>query len=63
MKKEIFDAYAIAIAKQFHLTMDQMFDKTKKKGNSRCKTNALLYVYGTPYKNIIHTKIYGRAWA
>tara|TARA_R100000654_G_C2686835_1_gene127985 strand:+ start:3177 stop:3470 length:294 start_codon:yes stop_codon:yes gene_type:complete len=31
MKKEIFDAYAIAIAKQFHLTMDQMFDKTKKR--------------------------------
>ena len=30
MKKDIFDNYAIAIAKQFHLTLDQMFDKTKK---------------------------------
>ena len=31
MKKDIFDGYAIAIAKQFHLTLDQMFDKTKKR--------------------------------
>jgi len=31
MKKEIFDAYAIAIAKQFNLTMDQMIIKTKKR--------------------------------
>ena len=31
MKKDIFDAYAVAIAKRFHLTMDQMFDKTKKR--------------------------------
>jgi chromosomal replication initiator protein len=31
MKKHIFDAYAVAIAEQFHLTMDQMFDKTKKR--------------------------------
>ena len=31
MKKHIFDAYATAIAKQFHLTLDQMFDKTKKR--------------------------------
>ena len=30
MKKDIFDAYATAIAKQFHLTLDQMFDKTKR---------------------------------
>ena len=31
MKKDIFDTYAIAIAKQFHLTLDQMFTKTKKR--------------------------------
>ena len=31
MKKDIFDAYAVAIAEQFHLTLDQMFDKTKKR--------------------------------
>lgn len=31
MKKDIFDAYATAIAKQFHLTLDQMFDKTKRR--------------------------------
>tara|TARA_R110002110_G_scaffold394671_1_gene608872 strand:+ start:207 stop:500 length:294 start_codon:yes stop_codon:yes gene_type:complete len=31
MKKDIFDGYAIAIAKQFHLTLDQMFDKTKRR--------------------------------
>jgi chromosomal replication initiator protein len=31
MKKEIFDKYAVAIAKQFHLTLDQMFDKTKRR--------------------------------
>jgi len=31
MKKQIFDAYATAIAKQFHLTLDQMFNKTKRR--------------------------------
>ena len=31
MKKHIFDAYAEAVAKQFHLTLDQMFTKTKKR--------------------------------
>ena len=31
MKKDIFEQYANAIATQFHLTMDQMFDKTKKR--------------------------------
>ena len=31
MKKDIFDRYAQAIAKQFHLTLDQMFTKTKKR--------------------------------
>lgn len=31
MKKDIFDAYAVAIAKQFHLTLDQMFNKTKRR--------------------------------
>tara|TARA_Y100001973_G_C5146258_1_gene305577 strand:- start:835 stop:1128 length:294 start_codon:yes stop_codon:yes gene_type:complete len=31
MKKSIFDAYATAIAQQFHLTLDQMFDKTKRR--------------------------------
>ena len=31
MKKDIFIAYARAIAEQFHLTLDQMFDKTKKR--------------------------------
>ena len=30
MKKEIFDAYAEAIAKQFHLTLDELFTKEKK---------------------------------
>ena len=31
MKKDIFDAYASAIAKQFQLTLDQMFTKTKRR--------------------------------
>ena len=31
MKKDIFESYANAIAKQFHLTLDQMFDRTKKR--------------------------------
>ena len=31
MKKGIFEQYANAIASQFHLTMDQMFDRTKKR--------------------------------
>ena len=31
MKKEIFDKYALAIAKQFHLSLDQMFDKTRRR--------------------------------
>ena len=31
MKKEIFDAYALAVAKQFHLTLDQMMEKTRRR--------------------------------
>ncbi len=31
MKKEIFDRYASAIADRFHLTLDEMFCKTKKR--------------------------------
>lgn len=31
MKKEIFDSYAEPIAKQFHLSLDQMFDKSKRR--------------------------------
>ena len=31
MKKEIFDSYAESIAKQFHLSLDQMFDKSKRR--------------------------------
>jgi chromosomal replication initiation ATPase DnaA len=30
MKKEIFDKYSQAVAKQFHLTLDEMFSKTKR---------------------------------
>jgi chromosomal replication initiation ATPase DnaA len=31
MKKEIFDRYTNAIAKQFHLSIDDMFKKSKKR--------------------------------
>jgi len=31
MKKEIFDSYTKAIAKQFHLTLDEMFENSKKR--------------------------------
>jgi chromosomal replication initiation ATPase DnaA len=31
MKKTIFENYAYAIAEQFHLTLDEMFTKTKKR--------------------------------
>ena len=31
MKKEIFDKYTNAIAKQFHLSIDDMFKKSKKR--------------------------------
>jgi len=31
MKKEIFDKYAHAIAEQFHLTLDEMFDKSRRR--------------------------------
>lgn len=31
MKKHIFDSYANAIAKQFHMTLDQMFLKSKRR--------------------------------
>ena len=31
MKREIFDNYASAIAEQFHLTLDEMFTKTKRR--------------------------------
>lgn len=30
MKKEIFDKYSQAVANQFHLTLDEMFSKTKR---------------------------------
>ncbi len=31
MKKEIFDKYAHAIAEQFHLGLDEMFDKSRRR--------------------------------
>tara|TARA_R100000935_G_scaffold29558_1_gene49904 strand:- start:13314 stop:13610 length:297 start_codon:yes stop_codon:yes gene_type:complete len=31
MKKEIFDKYATAIAEQFHLNLDEMFDKSRRR--------------------------------
>ena len=31
MKREIFNNYATAIADRFHLTLDEMFAKTKKR--------------------------------
>ena len=31
MKKNIFDHYATAIAKQFHLSLDQMFSPNKRR--------------------------------
>ena len=31
MKRDIFMAYATSVAEQFHLTLDQMFEKTKKR--------------------------------
>ena len=31
MKKKIFLKYADAVAEQFHLTLDQMFEKTKRR--------------------------------
>ena len=30
-KKEIFDSYAVAVAKQFHLNLDEMFNKNKRR--------------------------------
>jgi chromosomal replication initiation ATPase DnaA len=30
MKKDIFNSYATAISKQFHLSLDEMFDKSRK---------------------------------
>ena len=29
-KKEIFDSYAVAVAKQFHLNLDEMFNKNNE---------------------------------
>jgi len=31
MKKAIFDKYAYAIAEQFHLKLDEMFDKSRRR--------------------------------
>lgn len=31
MKRDIFDKYATAIADRFHLTLDEMFTKSKKR--------------------------------
>ena len=33
MKREVFIAYAKSVAEQFHLTMEEMFEKTKKREN------------------------------
>ena len=33
MKREVFIAYANSVAEQFHLTMEEMFEKTKKREN------------------------------
>ena len=31
MKADIFEAYANAVAKQFHLQLDEMFNKNKRR--------------------------------
>ena len=31
MKKDIFDIYATTIAKKFHLSLDEMFTKTRRR--------------------------------
>lgn len=31
MKKEVFDTYALAIAEQFHLSLEQMFEKKRRR--------------------------------
>ena len=31
MKKEVFDKYALAIAEQFHLSLEQMFEKKRRR--------------------------------
>ena len=33
MKREVFIAYANSVAEQFHLSMEEMFEKTKKREN------------------------------
>ena len=30
-KKQIFDSYAVAVAKQFHLNLDEIFNKNKRR--------------------------------
>mgnify|MGYP000076496443 FL=1 len=31
MKREVFDSYAKSIAQEFHLSLDKLFEKTKKR--------------------------------
>ena len=48
MKRDIFDVYATAIAKKFHITLDDMYKKQKTR-HCRCKAAALLFMYGETY--------------
>lgn len=42
MKKDIFDRYAKAVAKAFHLEMDSMFEKTKRR--NKVDARQILYL-------------------
>ena len=46
MKKPIFDKYAVAVAKAFHLEIDKLFEKSKRKKSCRCETDTIFIVYG-----------------
>ena len=49
MKRKVFDAYATAIAKEFHLELDQMFSPRQTERYCRRKTNVVLFMYGKTY--------------
>ena len=54
MKKQVFNNYADAIAKQFHLSLDEIFTKTKRRD--------IVDARQMLYWNKLYTNFYERLW-
>lgn len=45
MKKKIFDKYANAIASEFHLSIEEVFEKIKTIRYNYCETDVILLMF------------------